>query len=293
MQKRIRHSKFKNTGILFELLTKQVTADIIAGDDNSTAKELLYKYFQENAELGKEWRLYNTLLTEKIKGDTYAERLLNVVISARKRLNFKKLSTEKYHLIKEIKENYPLEELLKSHIKNYKLLASIYKIFEDETSSNYKFDITESFQAKNYIIEHILDKKPKISAEDDVLNYYKNQPEDVRLLSYKLLVEKLNDKYSSKLDEEQRGVLREYICNVANTNKFSGYVVEKIGNVKNSLKSAQEKIDCNVTKIKINEVINQLDKINLGKSSIKDNHVMVLMLSYELLKEIKTQIANV
>lgn len=291
-QKRMRHSKFKNTGILFELLTKQVTADIIAGKDTSTAKDLLYKYFKENTEIGKEWQLYSTLLNEKIRDDRHAERLLNVVVDARKKINDKKLSQQKYELIKEIRDNYPLDEMLKSPVRNYKLLASIYKTFEDEVSSELKFDIKEAFQARNCIVEHISDKPKSNQTDDALLNYYQTQSEEIRLLSYKLLVEKLNDKYSSKLDDQQREVLREYICNVSNSNQFGEYVKSKVSDIKQSLSEMVKNIkDSDVVKIKINEVANQLDKINLGKI-VKDNHVMVLMLSYELLKECKNQLES-
>jgi hypothetical protein len=289
MQKRMRHSKFRNTGILFELLTRQVTADIIAGNDTSNARDLLYRYFKENTELGKEWQLYSTLLNEKIKDEVHAERLLSVVVDTRKKINNKKLLQEKYALIKEIKENYPIDEMLKSPVRNYRLLASIYKTFENGTSNDVKFNVKEAFQAKNCIVENICDK-PKNNNEDELINYYRNQSEEIRLLSYKLLVEKLNDKYSSQLDEEQRAVLREYICNVANTNQFGEYVKNKVLNIKETLNELSEKIkDSDVIKIKIKEVINQLDKIHPGKI-VKDNQVMVLMLSYELLKEVKKQL---
>lgn len=289
-QKRMRHSKFKNTGILFELLARQVTADIIAGRETSIAKDLLHKYFKENTELGKEWQLYATLLNEKIKDDNYANRLLSVVIDTRKKLNNNKLSQQKYELIKEIKENYPIDEMLKSPVRNYRLLASIYKTFEDGMSNDCKFDIKESFQAKNCIVEHILDKPKSLPAEDELIAHYKTQSEEIRLLSYKLLVEKLNDKYSSKLDDEQKSVLREYICNVANTNQFGDYVHVKVGEIKQSLTELVNTIkNSDVIKIKVKEVVNQLDKITPSKI-VKDNHVMVLMLSYELLKEMRQQV---
>lgn len=284
MQKRMRHSKFRNTGILFELLTKQVTADIIAGKDTSTAKDLLYKYFRENTEMGREWQLYNAVLTEKIKDEPHAERLFSVILEARKKLSGRKLAQEKYELIKEIKETYPIEEMLKAPVKNYRVLASIYKAFEDVSSSECKFDVNEVYQAKNCIVEHIVGK-PKAHSEDDLLNYYQTQSEDIRLLTYKLLCEKLNEKYASVLDEEQKAVLREYICNVANTNNFDVFVKKKVAEIKTTLNEMVGKIkDSDVMRIKIREVVNQLDKINPGKI-VKDNHVMVLMLSYELLKE--------
>jgi hypothetical protein len=284
-QKRMRHSKFRNTGILFELLTKQVTADIIAGKETSIAKDLLYKYFRENTELGREWQLYSTLLNEKIKDDPHAERFFSVILEARKKLNSKKLAQLKYDLIKEVKDAYPIEEMLKAPVRNYRVLASIYKVFEDVVSSDCKFDVQEVYQAKNCIVEHIIDKPKVIHSEDELINYYQTQTEDIRLLTYKLLCEKLNDKYASVLDEQQKSVLREYICNVANTNNFDVFVKQKVAEIKSSLKEIIGKIkDSDVMKIKIHEVINQLDKINLGKI-VKDSHVMVLMLSYELLKE--------
>lgn len=290
MQKRMRHSKFRNTGILFELLTKQVTADIIAGKESSIAKDLLHKYFRENTELGREWQLYSTLLNEKIKDEPHAERFFNVIIEARKKLDDKRLARLKYDLIKEIKESYPIEEMLKAPVRNYRVLASIYKTFEDVVSSDCKFDVKEVYQAKNCIVEHIVDKPKVMHSEDELINYYQTQTEDIRLLTYKLLCEKMNEKYSSVLDDEQKSVLREYICNVANTNNFDVFVKSKVSEIKASLNEIVGKIkDSDVIKIKIREVVNQLDKINPSKI-VKDNHVMVLMLSYELLKEVKKQV---
>lgn len=288
-QKRMRHSKFRNTGILFELLTKQVTADIIAGKETSIAKDLLHKYFRENTELGQEWQLYSSLLNEKIKDDNHAERFLNVVVEARKKLNNKKLAQLKFDLIKEIKEIYPIDEMLKAPVRNYRVLASIYKIFEDVASSDCKFDVKEVYQSKNCIVEHVVDKPKATRSEDELINYYQTQTEDIRLLTYKLLVEKFNERYAGVLDDGQKSVLREYICNVANTNNFDVFVKSKVAEIKKSLTETLGKIkDSDVTKIKIREVVNQLDKINPGKL-VKDNHVMVLMLSYELLKEVQKQ----
>ena len=282
----MRHSKFRNTGILFELLTRQITADIIAGKENSYAKNLLFRYFKENTELGKEWRLYNFILTEKVKDLQYAERFLSVILEQRKKLSNSKLTNEKYQLIKEIKETYPIDEFLKSNIRNYKALASIFKLFEDASSKDLKFDVKEVFQAKSYIVEHISDRKKLPNEEEDLLKFYEQQNEEIRLLSYRLLVEGLNKKYKS-LDDNQKSVLREYINNVSNTNSLGSFICEKIGDVKAQLVELNIKIkDSEVVKIKINEVIHQLDKIKPAKL-VKDSTVMVVLLGYELLKEIR------
>ena len=291
-QKRMRHSKFKNTGILFELLTKQVTADIIAGKNSSKASVILHKFFNKDTEIGKEWQLYNKLLNEKIKTEQSADRYYSTILEIRKKLNNNFLAIEKYNLIKEIKDAYPLDQMLKTPVKNYRMLASIYKLFENTVTSDLKFEIDEIYQAKTVIVEHLVDKPMLIKEDDQSLNYYKSQTEDIRLLTYKLLAEKLNEKYASSLDGEQRAILKEYICNVSNTNRFDVFVKEHISTIKTKLSDAVNNISgSDVIKIKIKEVINQLDKINPDKV-VKDNHVTVLMLSYELLKEVNSHTGN-
>jgi len=287
--KKKRHSKFRNTGILFELLTRQITADIIAGTDDSKAKEILFKYFKENTELGKEWRLYNFILNEKVKDTTFAERFLSVILEQRKKLSDAKLLREKYQLIKEIKETYPIDEFLKSNIRNYKTLASIFKLFEDATSKDVKFDVREIYKAKTYLVEHVSDRKKSPSEEENLLKFYEQQSEEIRLLSYRLLVDGLNKKYKS-LDDDQKSVLREYINNISNTNSLGTFICEKIGDVKAQLTELNTKIkDSEVVKIKINEVIHQLGRIKPSKV-VKDGIIMTVLLSYELIKSIKDTI---
>lgn len=290
--RKMRHSKFRNTGILFELLTRQITADIIAGTEDSEAKEILFKYFKENTELGKEWRLYNFILNEKVRDNSYVERFLSVILEQRKKLSNAKLSKEKYELIKEIKETYPIDEFLKSSIRNYKALASIFKLFEDASSKDVKFDVREIYQAKNYIVEHISDRKKKPNDEEDLLKFYEQQSEEIRLLSYRLLVDGLNKKYKS-LDDNQKSVLREYINNISNTNSLGSFICDKISDVKAQLAELSTKIkDSEVVQIKINEVVHQLDKVKPTKI-VRDNQVMVVLLSYELLKEIRKQVEGI
>ena len=291
MLKKLRHSKFKNTGILFELLTRQITADIIAGREGSEAKDLLFKYFKENTELGREWRLYNFLLSEKKRDNSDADRFLSVIVEQRKKLSNAKLAKEKYELIKEIKELYPIDDFLKSSIKDYRSLASIFKLFEDASSKDLKFDVQEIYQAKTCIIENIVNKPKRAGEEEDILSFYAQQNEDIRLLSYRILVEGMNKKYKD-LDDNQKNVLREYINNISNTNSLGAFITSQVDNVKSQLNGLSSKIkDNDVIQIKINEVVRQLDKVKPQSNKVvKDNQVMVVLLSYELLKEIKNQV---
>jgi len=284
-----KHSKFRNTGLLFELLTRQVTADILAGKDESPAKTLLFKYFSPNTELGREWQLYNFLVNERAKDETLAEKYISISLKQREKLDNKKLTEQKYNLIKEINTVYSAETLLKSSLKNYKLFASIYKLFEDHINNKIKFDIQEVIQARNFISENLCGVKKKApEAEEDVIKIYKQQSEDIRMLSYKIMVDSLNEKYQG-LDQNQKRLLREFINNITNTNSLNLLINEEVETVKKELTELSSKVDSDVIRIKITETVKQLDKVKPSKN-VKDNQVMVLLLSYELIKEIKSQI---
>jgi len=287
--KKLKHSKYKNAGILFELLVRQVTADILNGNEDSKANNILRKYFSESTELGKENALYRVVLEEKTKDQTSADRLLETVIRSRKKLNEKSLNLQKYELIKEIKQYYPLDDFLKGSISNYKLLASIYKVFDDSVNE-VQSDPREMFKARNCIVESIASVKTPtrvISEEEkkDLIKVYQQQNEDVRLLAYKLLVDSFNEKYKS-LDDKQKVLIREYINNISNTNSLRQYINAEVPEVRKQISELKSVVNNDVVKIKIDETLNQLDKITKG-TLVKENQIMALMLSYELIKELK------
>ena len=287
--KKLKHSKFKNAGILFELLVRQVTADILAGKEESTANRILRKYFTESTELGKENRLYRIILEDKVKDQFAADRLLETIVRTRKKLDERALNQQKYELIKEIKENYPIEAFLNGSISNYKLLASIYKVFEENVTEVVS-DPREVYKARNCITESmLLAKNPTriISEEEkkDMVKVYQQQNEDVRLLAYKLLVDSFNEKYKN-LDDKQKILIREYINNISNTNSLREYINQEVPEVRKKISELKNSIDNDVVKIKIEETLNQLEKITKG-TLVKENQIMALMLSYELIKELK------
>ncbi len=287
--KKIKHSKFKNTGFIFELLVRQITSEIMSAN-KSVAEKILKENFNSKKELSKELKLYQYLVNEKYNSETKAEQFINTILEARKRLDEKKLTKEKYNLIKTIKETYNLDEFIKSPISNYKTLASIYKIFE-VTISNEQYDPTDIVSAKFTIAENIINtsiqnKDSKI--KDAVLEEYRKQDEDLRAVSYKLLVESFNNKYKN-LSADQKGLLREYINNINNTGKLNEYVSIEISKLVDGLKEVGSKISDKVTKIKLAETIANVKKVKSVKK-IKEQHLSALMMTYELLNELKDKL---
>lgn len=284
--KKIKHSKFKNTGFIFELLVRQVTAEIMSSE-KSIAEKILKEYFNAKKELSKELKLYQYLINEKYNSEVKAEKFIDTILEARKRLDEKKIVKEKYNLIKAIKETYNLDDFIKSPISNYKVLASIYKIFET-VSSTEQFDPTDIVSSRFTITESIINtsiqnKDQKI--KDAVIEEYQKQDENLRALSYKFLVENFNKKYKN-LNEEQKSLLRQYINNINNTGKLNEYVSNEVSNIINSLKEVGKNITDKVTKIKLAETISNVKKIKSAKK-IKEEHLSAMMMTYELLNELK------
>ena len=133
--RKVKHNKIRNTGLLFEFLLRQITSDVLNKDQNSKAVSIVKQKFNENTELGKELALYNILITKKFKSDSKADYFINEVMKTRSDLNNSILRREKYNLIKEIQSNYNLQKFMSSKVPNYKVFASIYKLFEYNTLS--------------------------------------------------------------------------------------------------------------------------------------------------------------
>ena len=287
--KKIKHSKFKNTGFIFELLVRQITAEVMSSS-KSVAEKLLKEHFNSKQELSKELKLYQYLINEKYNSESKAEQFINTILEARKKIDEKKLTKEKYNLIKEIKETYDLDEFIKSPISNYKTLASIYKIFET-VINNEEYEPTDIVSARFTIAENIINssiQNKDIKIKDAVLEEYRKQDDDLRAVSYKLLVESFNNKYSN-LTNDQKGLLREYINNINNTGKLSEYVSNEVTKLVEGLKEVGSKISDKVTKIKLAETITNIRKIKSVKK-IKEQHLSAMMMTYELLKELKESI---
>ena len=289
--KKIKHSKVKNTGVLFELLVRQITLEVLNGDKTENAKHIVKEFFASGTELNKELRLYDLLLKEKYNSESKAEMFVETVSQAHSKLNVAKLSKEKYNLIKEINSKFELEQFLTSPINNYKVLASIYKVFESKKSENY--DIKDVFNSKITLIENIIsrptsNKVEPVSDSTKLIETYKQQDKDLRLLTYKILVETFNKKYTN-LDEKQKGLLKEYINNMSNTSKFKDYLAVELPQIVKELKEIKSKISDKVTTIKLSETISVLEKMKIGKT-VSDNNVSSIMLSYELIKELKSKV---
>jgi len=279
---KVKHSKFKNTGVLFELLVRQITNDAINAVDRSPAANIVKKFFSGASMLKKELNYYQMLKTESMTSEAKANKFVDIVLIEHKNLSQSKLRSEKYNLIREIKNTYDLDLFFSTKISDYKVNASIYSLFE--MNSLKSKSPLKTMASRNTLVEHIFKPKTKTCKKDELLETYKAESEDVRLLTYNILLEKFNSKYDG-LNKGQKSLLKNYINNVSNTGKLKEHVQLATARITKSLKANLPKVNDKVIKVKLQEVIVQLLAINESKT-IKDVQVLSIMRAHELAQEV-------
>lgn len=277
----LKHSKFRNTGILFELLVRQTTADLVQNKDPK-AVAIIKKYFT-NTELSKEYAIYDSFINSKKLSESKAELFVSTIVEEYKKLDHEKLKRLKYSLIKEIKKNYDIDNFFKAKLDNYKAYASVYIVLESQHTKN--SNIAQVLSSKINMLEHICGESIKEKpASTSIMEDFMKQEREIRLLAYKILVEKFNKKYSN-LSEDQKNVLKEYINSISDTKNLKLYLNEKLTTIKEQIQDLSNKIDDQVTAIKLKEVVKLIRPIKENES-IKDETVATILQYYDLINEI-------
>ena len=278
----IKHNKFKNSGILFELLVRQITNDALSGKE-SPAIDILKNNFVQS-ELGKEYKLYETLFKQTQISEAKANIIIEEVLKASKKLNRSTLRRDKYNLINEIKKHYDLEEFFKHKLPNYKSQAALYTLIE--VYNNQESTNPEQVISNKITLLESLTKLPVKEKEvrEDVLNEFKNYDKDLRLLTYQVLLEKFNGKYGS-LNDSQKLVLREFINTVDNPTRLKEFYNQKIVEVKSQLSESIKNVSDKVTQIKLIEISSLITEANKN-AKVSNDDIVNLLQYYSLVEEL-------
>jgi len=280
---KIKHSKYKNTGILFELLVRQVTIDTLKGVD-SPAIDIMKKYFVKS-ELGREYKLYESILKSKVLNESRANTVVSTILESSVNLNKSTLKRQKYNLIKEIKAHYDLDTFFNIKIKNYKELASLYMLIEGANGSSYVAP-AQMVDCKITLLEFLTKQELKSQdSKENVIQEFQAYDKDLRILTYKILLEKFNEKYDS-ISIEQKQILKEFINSVDSAPHLREFYNTKIAELKEHLSKSIKTIQDPATKVKVEEIAKHL--VELDKTAkVNDDHLVDLMQYYELVQEIK------
>ena len=281
---RIKHSKYKNTGLIFELLVKQIAADTLNKKDSS-AVNVLRKYFTGKTSLVREFKLYQLILKNKSVSQSKAESIVSTIVEVARGIDKNLLKKQKYALIKEIKDNYNLEDFFSISVKDYKPLAALYCLMEAHKVSDL-VDPNVLINNKTTLLEHLTKTaQDKGEVRDTLIEEYSNYDKDLKLLTFRILLEKFNSKYDTLLPE-QKSILREFITSVDSSTKLRSIVNEEVGKLLVKIKKLKESTKDDILKIKLQEVLKSIKPLS-NKEKVEDIHLVNIMQYYELIKELK------
>lgn len=279
----IKHSKFKNTGILFEIIVKKITSDTLSGKD-SPATQILKKYFI-NTELGKEYRLYETVSRTKGSSENKANSVLTTVLEMSQKLNRTTLRKEKYNLIKDLKEHYNLDSLFKTKIHDYKTHAAVYTLLEVYNSDKLS-NPNQIIDNKVTLLESMVTRGVDAGkVKEDIIEEFKSYDKDVRTLTYYVLLEKFNSKYDD-LNGKQKEILKEFINSVDNTSHLKSFYNKEIVEIKSLLSKEIKVVENKALQIKLEGVLNLITELD-KRTNIKSDHLVDLLQYHNLLEELK------
>lgn len=282
---KIKHSKFRNTGLIFELLVKQIAADTLNGSD-SPAVDIIKKFYSDKSSLAKEYKLYEFIVKNKNVSQSKAEAIVSTITEVSRRLDLKSLKTQKYELISEIKKHYSTDEFFGMQVRDYKALAALYCLLEAQ-NNDVLINPQVLIDNKTTILEH-LTSAPQNEEEvkDTLIEEYSKYDKDLKLLTFKLLLEKFNDKYKDLLPE-QKNILKEFITSVNSQSRLRTLVNEEMNKIASAVRNLTPKVKDEVIKIKLDEVSKNIKPLT-NKEKIKDSHLVNLMQYYDLVNELKS-----
>ena len=282
---KIKHSKYRNTGLIYELLVKQIASDTLS-KESSPAVDILKKYFSGNSTLVKEFKLYEYILKNSNISQKKAELIISTITEVSRKLNRKVLKKSKYDLISEIRKHYNLDEFFGIQVSNYKAIASLYCLLEAQNNDTLiDPDLLVNF--KSSILEHLTtNKQDPDKVKDTLIEEYSKYDKDLKLLTFKFLLEKFNDKYKNLLPE-QKNILRQFITSVNSSQKLRTLVNEELSKIKELVKNLTGKVKDDVVKIKLVEVSKNILPLT-NKDKVSDSHLVNLMMYYDLVNELKS-----
>jgi len=281
---KIKHSKYRNTGLIYELLVKQIAADVLENKESKAIK-ILKKYYSGNSTLAKEYKLYEFVVKNNAVNQSKAETIISTITEVSRKFNQKTLKKEKYDLISEIKSNYNLDEFFSMSVRDYKALASLYCLLEAQNNSDL-VDPNFLVSNKTTLLEHLTSKKQnEEDVKDSLIEEYSKYDKDLKLLTFKILLEKFNSKYKDLLPE-QKYILKEFITSVNSSKKLYNFVNQEFTKIAEAVKELSNKVSDDIIKIKLDEVSKSIKPLK-KTDKVNDSHLVNLMQYYDLVNELK------
>ena len=282
-QAKMKHNKKRNVGIIYELLLRHISENLVEDNKKQASKALriIEKRFNNKTELYKEFRIFNALAKTKVSNEIVASKILHEAKDAIRRRNSELIDREKSRLIRDI--NHILEDKTFYHkkINDYRVYGTIQQLF-NEWSKGDRSNLKNVLDLEEKVISFLIQK-------EDLKEVSEINPQDVDKLVLELMTEKLNSRYNEDLNEEQKKILQAYslYCTENNKSKMRDYLSHLKNETILEMKKYKNETDSEMLREKLNTVVERV--ISLSTDTINDDLIKKFMTVSQLKKELLTE----
>ena len=275
-----KHRKKRNTGLLYEFLIRYISNALVENNDKNIKKavKIFKKFFKKDKELYKEFRLFNSLYKTATEKESVASSILSEAKRYSNSFDLEKLDREKSLLIREINHNLNDEDFFSRRVPDYKTHATIQNLFNEWRSNS--MDFSKVAEYEQFLTEWLM------TPREDKYDLEKLKDNNIDALVLRLMSEKVNDKYSKLLNEEQKEIIKNYAFSIEN---------DENGKLRESLVKIKEEILTNIKEYINNdkeknqyilEKLNKTEEMILNENlEVVDDEVITRFLKYSQLKQ--------
>lgn len=276
------HNKKRNVGITYELLLRSVSSALVEGDKDRAQRALsiLENHFKKDSEIFKEFRVFKAISGSSVSNPTHASAVLSESRSSIRRIDHKKSEREKSLLIRDINHNLSDGDFYNRRIPNYRSLALVQTVINEWKQLD-SADLSRMISLESQVIDHLTssaEQKPPVEVKVG---------DNVDSLVVKIMNEKFNTRWGSKLSAAQREILNEYITI---TDETTPKFVEKARAIKEgaikSISLACEKTKNGILREGSSSVRSQIDNLNV--EDVNDDLAMKLLTLTSLIQEVSS-----
>jgi|TARA_B100000035_G_scaffold74356_1_gene61679 hypothetical protein len=277
----MKHNKKRNVGIIYELLLKNITSNLLEGNKKEAkiTTKIIEKHFRKGTELYKEFRLFNALSKSHVSNTHVVASILNEAKAASRNLNEKKLEKEKSNLLKDINYKINDKDFYYNNIPDYRDLGLVQLTLNEWRKKDR--DIKKLVDLETRLGELLL--KEKSSKIDSQITM-----EHSDRLVLKLMTEKFNKEYGQQLSNDQKTIIEHYIFNQKNPRQLVEFFKNKKNQTLTALEEFEDRTDNKHLLSKLDNVKNKI--ISLNENNVNDENIVKFLTLTKLISEIKKEI---
>jgi len=295
----LKHNKKRNIGLLNEFFARYMATAAVEFrfEDYEKADLLWKKHFHQGSELTRELQLFEVIESARLKDRTIAHQMLAETRKHAREQNQEKLDKEKTTLLHEINAELNDPEFFARAVgaEQYRTNASIQILLNAWRSKKESPNFSKISHVKERVIDYMTEERALLPPIDS--SVFSKTKEDVDQLVINVFCEKVDERYSNQLNDEQKEILGLYVFAEKNPNS-QHKLVETLTKLRSSISQEikkelstlnENKNKKNATKDKLLEVQACLNDSSYDVNRLSNNTISFYLGLAGLKHELRTK----